>query len=117
MNEGTRRMASTRSTRTGKKLDEQTMEEDNRNAIAAAARDIEAERKAHKCYIFGRRDLTCHARRFGWVTAGLLAVFFSSNAALFGIIGALALGATFGAFVHESEKPDDEQELRQMVSG
>ena len=99
--------------------DEQMMERDNRKALAAAARDIEAERKAHKCYICGRRDLRRYARWYGLWAAGLLGLRLLSNApevTIVGYLGAAALGAALAAAVHEGVEPEEEQALRKKFN-
>jgi hypothetical protein len=109
--------------KTGSQLDSEMMERDNGKALAAARKAIEGERKAHKCYICGRRDLPRYARWFGLWAAGFLAVWLytsdtklSNDAALFGCLGLVAIGATFGAAMNESIKPDDEQDLRRKFN-
>lgn len=99
-------------------LDEKTMADDNRRALAAAKQAIEAERKRHKCYVCGRLDLPRHARWFVLWAALFLGVwlFFERKGGggeMFGIIGVAAVGVAFGAGLHEnSDEPDDEEELK-----
>ena len=98
-------------------LDEQRMERDNRNAIAAATKAIEAERKAHKCFICGRRDLPRYARWLAMWAAGLLGLQLYladlPEFAVLGYLGAAAVGAALVAAMHEGIAPDDEQALRE----
>ncbi len=101
------------------KNDEWTMARDNQKALAAAAMDIDAERKAHKCFICGRRDLLRYARWFGLWAAGLLGLCLLSNAPEFTIVGylaAAAFGATPAAAMHEGVEPDEEQAVRQKFN-
>lgn len=104
--------------KTGSQLDAEMYERDNSKALDAARKAIEAERKAHKCYICGRRDLPRYARWFGLWAAGFVAVWLyaSDTKLLFGVLGLVAIGATFGAAMYETIKPDDEQELRRKFN-
>jgi hypothetical protein len=98
-------------------LDEKMMERDSRKCLAAAKKEIESERKVHKCYICGRRDLPRYSKWFVlwavvFVGVWLYAPEVHPDAPIFGVLGALAAGAAFGAGMHEAVKPDDESELR-----
>jgi hypothetical protein len=103
-------------------MGEKRMEQDNANAVAAARKAIEAERKAHKCYICGRSDAPRWARGFGVAAAVLLGVDlygserFPSDVAIYGLAGVAAIGAAFASGIHESIKPDDEAEARRKFN-
>jgi peptidoglycan/LPS O-acetylase OafA/YrhL len=101
---------------------EKRMQEDNAKAVAAAKKAIEAERKAHKCYICGRTDPPRWARLFGLAAAALLVVYFYAterfphDAALFGLAGVAAIGAALASAAHEAGKPEDEAEIRRRFN-
>lgn len=101
---------------------EKHAEEDDARVVAAARKAIEAERKAHKCYICGRTDPPRWARMFGVAAAVLLGVYlygsdrFPSDVAIYGLAGVAAVGAAFGSGMHESIKPDDEAETRRKFN-
>ena len=99
---------------------EQMMERDNRNALAAAMKAIEAERKARKCYICGRRDPPRYARWFALWAAGLLGLglyaYRVPDAAFLGYLGAAAAGAALAAAMYEGIQPDDEEALRKKFN-
>jgi hypothetical protein len=96
------------------KADERLMERDNGIALAAARREIEIERAAHKCYVCGRRDLPRYARGWGIAAAILIGLWIwtGEKSVPLGVLGVLALGGAIGSGLHEAQKPDDEEKLR-----
>ncbi len=101
----------------GSQLDAEMMERDNQKALAAARKAIEGERKVHKCYVCGRRDLPRIARWFLLCAVGLWLVWLyladtSRSIPILGYLAAAAAGAFVGSALHENEESDDEKDLR-----
>lgn len=101
-------------------VNEEMMKRDNRVALAAARKAIDAERRSRKCYVCGRQDLPRYARRFG---IGAVVFFgftlLGSNdprAVIFGYLAAGVLGAAFAAGMYEGVEPDDEEALRKKFN-
>jgi hypothetical protein len=94
------------------------MARDNQRVLAAARKAIEAERRAHKCYICGRRDLPRYARRWMLVALALFGLYAygGEKDAFLGLAAVFALGGGVAAVLYESIKPDEEDELRENLN-
>jgi hypothetical protein len=92
------------------------MEQDNQTTLAAAKKAIEAERKAHRCYICGRSDLPRWSRWFGLWAAGLIGTWLyiseTGRDTVVGYFGLVALGAALAGGMYEGIKPADEEAAR-----
>jgi hypothetical protein len=101
---------------------EKLMEQDNQAALAAAQKEIAAERKVHRCYICGRSNLPPWNRVFGVVAAVLLSgwAYLSDSgrdASFFGTVGLVALGAAIAGTLYRSIEPaKGEDEARQRFN-
>jgi hypothetical protein len=107
---------------TSNQLDAEMIRRSDQKAVAAARKSIEAERKAHKCFICGRKDLPRWSRFFAVLAALLLGVFaYASDrlldATIFGYVGVAAAGAAVAAKMYESIKPEEEAEIREKFNG
>jgi hypothetical protein len=100
---------------------EKRMEQDNQTVLAAAQTTIEAERKAHRCYICGRSDLPRWSRWFGLWAAGLIGMWLyiseTGRDTVVGYFGLVALGAALAGGMYEGIKPADEEEARRRFHG
>ena len=102
---------------------ERMMERDNTKVLADARKEIERERKAHKCYVCGRKDLPRWSRGYacGAVLSIAVALYLSDRPefaefAWIGYVGAALVGAAIAASMHEHSEAIGEDEAQRRFN-